>query len=140
VTISWLAALKNLGTENTLGTESDTDPASSSAELSEILAQQDAKSAKRGKKELLALLAPRHTENSDNYALRQGCRTTGNPTREGPWLGALKSLEENTSEVKKRRTNTALPSVMEIPESLIQRGAKSANVRLLYPVETEPPM
>jgi hypothetical protein len=116
-----------VGTENTLGTESGTDPASfSTAELSEILAQKGAKSAKSPLGTLLALLAPHHTENSDNYALRQGCRTTGNPTREGAWLGALKSLEEDTSEVKKRRTNTVCSPVDEISESLVHRGAKSA--------------
>ena len=47
LTISWLEALKNQGTEATQETEIATDAASSSAtELSESLTQQGAKSAK----------------------------------------------------------------------------------------------
>ena len=73
LTISWLEALKNQGTEATQETEIDTDAASSSAtELSGSLTHQGAKSAKRAEEGLLALLAPPHIRNSENHALRQG--------------------------------------------------------------------
>jgi hypothetical protein len=60
ITISWLEALKNLGTATTQESEIATNAASSfEDEFSEFLTQQDDKSAKRGKDGLLSLLAPR---------------------------------------------------------------------------------
>jgi hypothetical protein len=123
--ISWLEALRNLGAVTTQEKEIDTD-ASSSAVLSESLTQQGDKSAKRGKEGLLSLLAPPHVRNSESCAVSQGCQAKGNPTKERLWLGALKSLEEKTSNEEKRATGILSPSVDKISESLIQRGAESA--------------
>jgi hypothetical protein len=78
------------------------------------------------KSTLLLLLSPPHIRDSESNASRKGCRTKGDPTNERPWLDVLKSLQENTPEAEKRRTNTAVSSVEEISEPLVQRGAKSA--------------
>jgi len=108
--ISWLEALKNLGAETTQEDEFDTDaPSSSSAELSEFLAQKDDKSAKSGDEGLLSLLAPPHVRNCEISAVSQGCQAKGNPTKERLWLGALKSLAEKTSNEEKRATGVSLP-------------------------------
>jgi DNA polymerase I len=42
------------------------------------------------------------------------------------WLDMLKGLEEGTIEEEKGQTNTSLPSVDEVSESLVHQGAKSA--------------
>jgi hypothetical protein len=47
-------------------------------------------------------------------------------TQDRPWLDILKCLEEGTIEEAKGRTNISLPSVDEVSESLVHRGAKSA--------------
>jgi len=118
--------LKNLGIDTTREAEVGTGPTSSATERSESLTQQGDKSAKRGKEGLLSLLSPPHTRSLESHALKQGCGTKGESTQERPWLEVLKSLEGKTAKEDKRRTNTGLsPYLEEVPESLIQRGAKS---------------
>ena len=124
--MSWLEALKNLGIETIRDTEIDTDPTSSAIELLESLDQQGDKSAKRGKEDLLSLLAPRHIRKSKNCVPEEKCPAKANLTIERPWLDALKSLEEEILEKGKGRTVRSPPSAEEISESLHQRGAKSA--------------
>jgi uncharacterized protein YprB with RNaseH-like and TPR domain len=126
LTIYWLEALRNLNTQSTQETKIDTDDSSSATEFPETLTQEGDKRAKSGDEGLLSLLAPPHIRNLESHALRPGYPAKGNPTKERLWLDALKSLEERTSKEENRRTNTALPSVEEIAESLEQRGAKSA--------------
>src|SRR5829696_6158500 len=43
-----------------------------------------------------------------------------------PWLGALKNLEDRGTKEEKRQKKNLLPSVEEIPEFLLRRGAISA--------------
>jgi hypothetical protein len=125
--VSWLETLKSLGTETSQEAEIDTDTASSSAaELSEFLNQQGDKSAKRGDVGLLSLLAPPHIRNSESQALRQRYRTKGNPTRERPWLDALRSVERTLKEEEKRATRVLSSFVDKTSEAPVQWGAKSA--------------
>jgi DNA polymerase III epsilon subunit-like protein len=91
-----------------------------------VLAQRGDKSAKRGHKGLLSHLAPPHIRDSESCAVSQGCREKDISTQRRPWLDALKSLEGKATTEGKRRTDTALSSVDEFSESLMQRGAKSA--------------
>lgn len=123
--MSWLEALKNLDKETAQAVEIDTDAASSSAaERKETLDQQGDKSATRGDEELLSLLAPPHTRNSECQAHGELCPTQGTQPQQRPWLAALKSLEETTNEVQ-RRKNPAVSSVDHVSESPVQRGDKS---------------
>jgi len=104
-----------------------TDAASTSAaELSETLAQQGDKRAKRGDEGLLALLAPPPIRDLESHALRQGYQEKDISTPRRPWLEVLRSLEEKISGEEERQTNAALASVEKISESLEQRGDKSA--------------
>jgi hypothetical protein len=128
--MSWLEALRNLDTETAQGVAIATDEASSATELLETLAQQGAKSDKRGDEGLLSLLAPPHIRNSESHALRHGCREKDISTQGRPWLDALKSLEARKSKVEKRKTDTASAYVEEISRTPIQRGAKSAKAHL----------
>jgi DNA polymerase-1 len=125
VIISRLEALKDLGIETTREAEIDADATSSAAEIPKSLSQQGDKSAKRGDQGLLALLSPPHIKNSDGYASTRKPQAKGNSIKERSWLDVLKSLEEKTSE-EKRKANTALHSVEKVSESLVHRGAKSA--------------
>lgn len=56
-----------------------------------------------------------------------------NPSKGRPWLEAPKSLEGDAKKDETSRTNTALPPVDEISESLVQRGAKSDKSLLSVP-------
>jgi hypothetical protein len=56
-----------------------------------------------------------------------------NPSKGRPWLEALKSLEGDAKKDETSRTNTVLPPVDEISESLVQRGAKSDKSLLSVP-------
>jgi hypothetical protein len=70
----WLDVLKNMDARAISEAENSLDVASSSVdEISVSLTQRGAKSAKRRQKRLLALLAPRHTRNSETHAPRQEC-------------------------------------------------------------------
>jgi 3'-5' exonuclease/DNA polymerase family A len=124
--ISWLEALKDLCTQTTRETEIDADPASCATERSEPLTQQGDKSAKRGDEWLLSLLAPSHIRDSASHAPGQESPSLGTLRTDRPWLGALESLEDCSTKVEKRRKKNLLPSVEEIPESLVHRGDKSA--------------
>jgi hypothetical protein len=133
----WLDVLKNMDAGVISEVENGLDVASSSEdEFSESLNQQAAKSAKSLLNTLLSLLAPPHIKDPERCAPRQECRAKGNATKERPWSEALKSLDEEVKKQEKSETNSALPSVEKIPESLIQRGAKSAK-RLLSTSDTE---
>ncbi len=124
---SWLEVLKALDADPTQEVEVASGASSSSeVEFSESLNQEGAKSAKRVPDWLLALLAPRHSRNSENHLSREKGPADANPTEERPWLAALKRLEEETKKEDKADTNTVLSSVDEISEPLLQWGAKSA--------------
>src|SRR5215211_6047144 len=124
--ISWLEALKNLDKETTQEVEIATDASPSISELSESLTQQGDKSAKREEEGLLSLLAPPHIRDFESHALRQGCREKGNPTKERPWLDALRSVRKTSKEEEKRAARVLPSPVDEISESPVQRGDKSA--------------
>src|SRR5215217_7203842 len=125
--MTWLEALKKLDKEPTPEIEVDTHAASSAIELPESLTHQGAKSAKRGDRGLLSLLAPPHIRNSENHALRQGCREKDISTQGRPWLDVLRNLEERVLKEEKRNTNTVLSSpVDEILEAPVQQGDESA--------------
>jgi 3'-5' exonuclease len=103
------------------------DAASSPAhKIPKCLTQQGAKCAKRARERLLALLALPHIENSENHFHRQGCREKDFSTQRRPWLDAIRGLEERAPKEDKRNTNIVFSFVEEIPESPVQRGAKSA--------------
>src|SRR5215207_597416 len=55
--------------------------------------------------------------------------------KDRPWLDILKGLEEGIIEEEKGRTSASLPSVDDVSESLVHRGAKSA--KSLSPVSEE---
>ena len=125
--MTWLEALKNLGTETILETQIDTDAASpSDTELSESLTQQGDKGAKRGDEGLLAPLSLPHIRNSESHALEQG-RLEKNISRRGqPWLDTLRSVEGTFKVGEERAPRIPSPTVDVTPESLVQQGDKSA--------------
>jgi DNA polymerase I len=105
-----------------------TDAVSSrAADVSESLTQQGDKSAKRGNKGLLSLLALPYITDSESHALGQGCRGKDISMQKRPWLAELGSLDEKSSKEEETLATCVLSSsVDEFSEALVRQGDKSA--------------